>query len=166
MNRPSISRFACFVSLALFCWGCTDTELPESYSGDATPDIDGQPTDPVNDTDLPTTTVTPARLPMIIGSTKIQVDDLLSDWPVREDRLSTQDTRAFRYTLDVTLVVIFKGNSAVGVAAIDRPGAGVVGISDARFQELVTLIGVAPLPGDILRDSNGIREFYVGDTDG
>jgi len=71
----------------------------------------------------------------------------------------------YYYTKDVSVIVYYKDEKAVGVAAIDRPGAGVTSISQARYDELVKLIGRTPKGSDIKRDSSGIHEFSVGDTD-
>jgi hypothetical protein len=101
---------------------------------------------------------------MILGSSKAQVDLLLSDWSVRQDRTSTSETDIFRYTRGVTLIVAFRNDQAIGVYVIDNPGAGVTGISQALLGELSTLIGAAPQTSDVVSDENGIREFGVGDV--
>ncbi len=101
----------------------------------------------------------------ILGATEEKVKLILKEWESREDRLSTEDTRVFRFTKDVTMVIAFRDNKVIGVGVIDRPGAGVFGISESRFRELVQLLGEEPIQNDIRRDSRGrIREFYVGDT--
>jgi hypothetical protein len=100
-----------------------------------------------------------------MGASKADVDQLLAGWSVREDSLSTATTRVLRYTQDVTMIVAFRGDRAIGVAVIDRPGAGVLGIPEPRYRALVQLIGEGPKPNDVLRDAVGIREFGVGDQD-
>ena len=112
--------------------------------------------------DTPAVEVTPVG--MILGSSKAQVDLLLSDWSVRQDRTSTSETSIYRYTSGVTMIVAFRNNQAIGVYVIDNPGAGVTGISRALLGELRTLIGAAPQTGDVFSDENGIREFGVGDV--
>jgi hypothetical protein len=107
------------------------------------------------------------NLSTVLGASKSEVDQRLQAWSVREDKLSTATTHVFRYTQDVTMVIAFRGGKAIGVAVIDRPDAGVQGISEARFQELVQIIGRAPATAsDVKRDEFGIREFYVGETEG
>lgn len=101
----------------------------------------------------------------IMGATKKQVDSLLKGWKRREDRLSTAKTKVFRYTQDVTMVVGYRDGKVIGVAVIDRPRADVIGISESRFRELVRLLGQEPTQRDVKRDAQGIREFYVGDTE-
>ena len=105
------------------------------------------------------------RQKIIMQSTKRDVDALLKDWSSRKSSLSTAGEPIYYYTKDVSVIVHFRDDKAVGVAVIDRPGAGVTSISQTRYDELVKLIGQEPKPGDIKRDSSGIHEFYVGDTD-
>lgn len=114
------------------------------YGGDNTP------------TPLATTT-------RIMGANKAQVDALLSDWSVRADRTSTSDTAIYRYTQDVTLIIAFRNDQAIGVYVIDNPGAGVVGIAPARADELITLIGGIIDPDSLVVDEFGFREFGIGD---
>jgi hypothetical protein len=101
----------------------------------------------------------------IMGSSKADVDALLKDWSVRKSNRATTSRPIYYYTKDVSVIVHFRDDKAVGVAVIDRPGAGVTSISQARYDELAKLIGRKPNAGDIERDSNGIHEFNVGDTD-
>jgi hypothetical protein len=101
---------------------------------------------------------------VIMQSTKTDVDALLKDWSSRKSSLSTASEPIYYYTKDVSVIVHFRDEKAVGVAVIDRPGAGVRFISQTRYDELVKLIGQKPKPGDIKRDSSGIHEFYIGDT--
>jgi hypothetical protein len=102
---------------------------------------------------------------VIMGSTKADVDVLLKDWSSRKSNLSTASRPIYYYTKDVSVIVHFRDDKAGGIAVIDRPGAGVTSISQTRYDELVKLIGQKPKTGDIKRDSSGIHEFYVGDTD-
>ena len=99
----------------------------------------------------------------IMGATKSQVDALLNDWSVRADRTSTSETAIYRYTQDVTLIIAFRNDQAIGVYVIDNPGAGVVGITPARADELVTLIGGTIAPDSLVVDEAGFREFGIGD---
>ncbi len=102
----------------------------------------------------------------IIGSTKAEVDALLSGWSSRRSNRATESRPIYYYTKDVEIIVTFSGEKAVGVAVIDRPGAGVSPIPEARYKELVALIGGGePKSGDINRDGSGVREFSVGDAD-
>ena len=101
----------------------------------------------------------------IMGSTKAQVDTLLKDWSSRKSNRSIPSRPIYYYTKDVSVIVYVRDDKAVGVAVIDRPGVGVTSISQARYDELVKMIGQKPKAGDIKRDSSGIHEFYVGDTD-
>jgi len=101
----------------------------------------------------------------IMGSTKAQVDTLLKDWSSRKSNRSTPSRPIYYYTKDVSVIVHFRDDKAVGAAVIDRPGAGVTSIFQARFDELVKLIGQKPKADDIKRDSSGIHEFSFGDTD-
>jgi hypothetical protein len=98
-----------------------------------------------------------------MGATKSQVDALLNDWSVRADRTSTSETAIYRYTQDVTLIIAFRNDQAIGVYVIDNPGAGVVGITPARADELVTLIGGTIAPDSLVVDEAGFREFGIGD---
>jgi hypothetical protein len=99
----------------------------------------------------------------IMGATKAQVDALLSDWSVRDDRTSTNETAIYRYTQDVTLIVAFRNDRAIGVYVIDNPGAGVIGISPTRADELVALIGGIINADSLVVDESGFREFGIGD---
>jgi hypothetical protein len=99
----------------------------------------------------------------IMGATKSKVDALLNDWSVRADRTSTSETAIYRYTQDVTLIIAFRNDQAIGVYVIDNPGAGVVGITPARADELVTLIGGTIAPDSLVVDEAGFREFGIGD---
>jgi hypothetical protein len=99
----------------------------------------------------------------LIGASKPEVDAVLSGWSAREDRLSRPDVPIWRYTQDVIVIVAFKGGKSIGLAVIDRPGAGVTGIPETRFRELVALIGQKP--HRVKRDGSGIREFYAGESD-
>jgi|GEM_PF-6681479 len=99
----------------------------------------------------------------VMGSTKAQVDALLRDWSVRADRTSTSETAIYRYTQDVTLIVAFRQDRAIGVYVIDNPGAGVIGISPTRADELVELIGGIIDADSLVVDESGFREFGIGD---
>lgn len=99
----------------------------------------------------------------VMGSTKAQVDALLSDWAVRADRTSTSETVVYRYTQDVTMIVAFRQDHAIGVYVIDNPGAGVIGIAPSRADELVELIGGIIDADSVVADENGFREFGIGD---
>lgn len=99
----------------------------------------------------------------VMGSTKAQVDRLLSDWTVRADRTATSETAIYRYTQDVTLIVAFRGDRAIGVYVIDNPGAGVIGIAPSRADELVVLIGGIINADSLVVDESGFREFGIGD---
>ena len=101
----------------------------------------------------------------IIGSTKPEVDAILEGWSSRRSNRSTPSRPIFYYTKDVSLIVSFLRDKAVGVAAIDRPGSGVTRISQDQFEQLVDLIGQTPKPAEVKRDSTGIHEFSVGDAD-
>jgi hypothetical protein len=119
-------------------------------------------------TPIDTYRVEPERDPPknIIGSTKAEVDALLSGYSSRRSNRATAGRPIYYYTKDVEIIVTFSGDKAVGVAVVDRPGTGVSPISPARQKELVTLIGGGePKPGDIIRDHSGVREFSVGDAD-
>lgn len=105
----------------------------------------------------------PATVTHIIGSTKSQVDMVLQAWEVRVDRTSTQDTAIYRYTLDVTFIVAFRNDQAIGVYVIDNPGMGVTGIPPARVAEIRALLGADIDQSSILTDASGIREFGAGD---
>jgi len=100
---------------------------------------------------------------VIMGSSKADVDALLKDWSVSKSNRATISRPIYYYTKDVSVIVYFRDEKANGVAVIDRPGAGVLGIPQARYDELVKLIGEKPKPGDVMQDSSGKREFYVGD---
>jgi len=123
-------------------------------AGEATPTL--QPEPPTTSPDEPAT--------RIMGATKAQVDALLSDWSVRADRTSTSETAIFRYTQDVTLIVAFREDRVIGVYVIDNPGAGVIGISPTRADELVTLIGGIIDTDSLVVDESGFREFGIGDV--
>lgn len=99
----------------------------------------------------------------VMGSTKAQVDALLSDWSVRVDRTSTSETAIYRYTQDVTLIVAFREDHVIGVYVIDNPGAGVIGIAPSRADELVELIGGVIDADSVVVDESGFREFGIGD---
>jgi hypothetical protein len=103
----------------------------------------------------------------IIGSSKSEVDTLLSGWSSYVSTTRSTATRPiYYYVKDVEIIVSFSGDKAVGVAVIDKPGVGISPIPERRFKELVALIGGGdPKPGDISRDEKGIREFSVGDAD-
>jgi hypothetical protein len=121
---------------------------------------------PVEATPVPKTEAAPAQPRVLIGSTRAEVEDILKGWRVRPSRRSTPNRPIVYYIQDVEIIVSYGTGRAVGAAVIDRPGAGVSPIPQARFQELVTLIGGGqPRSGDISRDSRGIREFSVGDAD-
>ncbi len=98
-----------------------------------------------------------------MGSTKAQVDALLSDWSVRVDRTSTSETAIYRYTQDVTLIVAFREDHVIGVYVIDNPGSGVIGIAPSRADELVELIGGVIEADSVVVDESGFREFGIGD---
>lgn len=115
---------------------------------------------PYGSDSTPTPLVTTTQ---IMGANKAQVDALLNDWSVRADRTSTSDTAIYRYTQDVTLIVAFRNDAAIGVYVIDNPGAGVVGIAPARADELVDLIGGMINPESLVVDEAGFREFGIGD---
>jgi len=100
----------------------------------------------------------------IIGSKKTQVDELLRGWTCRQSNRSTVSRPIYYFTKDVSVIVYFRNARATGVDVIDRPGAGVTSISEHRFATLVKLIGEEPKSSAIKQDSNGIREFSVGDT--
>lgn len=119
-------------------------------------------------TATPIPTDPPTSAPMeaathVMGSTKVQVDALLSDWSVRADRTSTSETAIFRYTQDVTLIVAFREDRVIGVYVIDNPGAGVIGIPPTRADELATLIGGIIDTDSLVVDESGFREFGIGD---
>ncbi len=99
----------------------------------------------------------------IIGSAKSAVDVLLKDWSSRKSNRATPSRPIYYYTSDVSLIVDFKDDKAIGAYVIDRPGAGVTSVSQSRFNELVKLIGQKPKLADIKEDSSGIHEFGVGD---
>lgn len=102
----------------------------------------------------------------IIGSTKAQVNALLSSWSSRRSNRATDSRPLYYYTKDVEVIVTFSGDKAVGVAVIDRPGAGVSPIPEARYKKLVMLIGGGqPKSSDVTRDGSAIRDFSVGDAD-
>lgn len=101
----------------------------------------------------------------VMGSSKAEVDALLKDWSIRKSNRATASRPIYYYTKDVSVIVYFRDDKAGGVAVIDRPGAGVSSISQDRYEELVKLIGQAPRPSDIKRDSAGIHEFYIGNTE-
>lgn len=107
----------------------------------------------------------PEKPKVIMESSKADVDLRLKDWSSRKSNRSTANKPIYYYTKDVSVIVHFRDDKAVGVAVIDRPGAGVTSISQARYDELVKLIGQKPKDGDTKRDSSGIHEFYIGDTD-
>lgn len=107
----------------------------------------------------------PKNAGTILGSDKPSVDALLSGWKIRESNRSTATRPVFYFTKDVEIIVTFVAGKAVGVAVIDRPGAGMSPITPKRFEELVTIAGGRPSPKDIFRDDVGIREFSVGDSD-
>jgi hypothetical protein len=118
------------------------------------------------DNNAPADTPTPlpeAPATRVMGSTKAQVDALLHDWSVRADRTSTSETSMYRYTQDVTLIVAFRQDRAIGVYVIDNPGAGVIGISPTRADELVELIGGMIDADSLVVDASGFREFGIGD---
>ena len=100
-----------------------------------------------------------------MGSTKALVAELLKDWSLRESDRSTASKSICYYTKDVSIIVHYRNDQAIGVAVVDRPSAGVTSISETRYEELVKLIGEIPKPSQIKRDSSSIREFSVGDTD-
>lgn len=100
----------------------------------------------------------------IMGSTKAQVAQILKDWSPRESNRTTANESICYYTKDVSIIVHYRNDQAVGVAVVDRPSAGVTSISQTRYEELVKLIGEIPKPSQIKRDSSSIREFSVGDT--
>ena len=98
----------------------------------------------------------------IIGSNKAEVDSLLAGWESHKSSLATADQAAYDYQKDVNLTVWFKDDRASVVAVTDRGSA----IPEARYQQLVTLIGgQPPKPEDIFRDHKGIRSFSVGKTE-
>lgn len=99
----------------------------------------------------------------VMGASKAQVDALLGDWSVRADRTSTSETAIYRYTQDVTLIVAFRNDRAIGVYVIDNPSAGVIGISPTRADELVALIGGIIDADSVVVDESGVREFGIGD---
>lgn len=103
--------------------------------------------------------------PVILGSSKDQVDTLLSGWTVRRSNRSIPTAPIFYYGKDVEIIIKFRADRAVGAAVIDRPGVGASPISLSRYTELTNLIGGVPLSRDLARDSTGIREFSVGDAD-
>ncbi len=100
----------------------------------------------------------------ILGANKAYVDTLLSTWSVRTDRTSMSDTAIYRYTQDVTLIVAFRNDVAIGVYVIDNPAAGIIGIPPARADELVDLIGGIINPDSLVVDEFGFREFGIGDV--
>jgi hypothetical protein len=112
----------------------------------------------------PPTTIPDEPATRIMGSTKSQVDVLLNDWSVRADRTSTSETAIYRYTQDITLIVAFREDRVIGVYVIDNPGAGVVGITPARADELVDLIGGIIDTDSLVVDEFGFREFGIGDV--
>ena len=104
---------------------------------------------------------------VIIGSAREVVDVLLKDWPSHKSvERSTASRTIIYYVKDVEVIVSFQDGKAVGVAVIDKPGVGISPIPQARYDELIALIGGGqPKADDITRDSSGIREFSVGDAD-
>jgi hypothetical protein len=102
----------------------------------------------------------------IIGSTKDEIDTLLKGWSIRRSNRSTEQRPIYYCTQDVDIIVTFMQGKAIGVAVVDRPSAGVKGITPRRFEELIALIGGGrPKAADVLQDSSGIREFSIGDVD-
>lgn len=103
----------------------------------------------------------------LIGSTKPEVDRLMSGWRSRKSSTSTSRCTVWMYqSEDVKLGVFFRFWRAVGVGVVDLPGAGHTGISDARRDELVRLItGGMTVERDEKIEEGVRREFYVGDTD-
>lgn len=103
----------------------------------------------------------------IIGSSKAEVDALLNGWASRRSNRATESRPIYYYMKDVEIIVSFSGDKAVGVAVVDRPAGAVVSpISEARYKELVALIGGGePKAGDIKREGSAVREFSVGDAD-
>lgn len=99
----------------------------------------------------------------ILGSRKAAVDVMLSGWAVREDIQSKYPVRVIRYaTKDVTIIVHFQSDIAVGASVIDNP-SGCEGISAVRFNELTEIIGGEPTAEELVRDAKGVHLFRVGD---
>lgn len=108
----------------------------------------------------------PKQQAVIIGSAQEEVEQLLVGWRVRKSNRSTASRQVVYYIKDVEVIVSYQGGKAVGVAVIDKPGAGISPIPQSRFDELVALIsGEQPKSRDVRRDGSGIREFSVGDAD-
>jgi hypothetical protein len=101
---------------------------------------------------------------IIIGSTKAEVDALLSDWRSVRSHRSTDSRQIFYYYKDVELIVSYRHGKAIGVHVIDIPGKGVSPIPARRFQEIISIIGDTPKPGKVIRDDFGIREFSVAEA--
>jgi hypothetical protein len=110
----------------------------------------------------PPTSIYAGEAKAIIGSDKAGVDTLLAGWESHKSGLASGDQLAYDYQKDVNLTVWFKAGKASSVAVTDRGSA----IPEARYQQLLTLIGgQPPKPEDVFRDPNGIRSFSVGNTE-
>jgi len=120
--------------------------------------------DALNSSKPPTAKTPEPITAKIMGASKEQVDAILQGWSSRESRRSSASKRIYYYTKDVDLIVNLKDDRVVGVAVVDRPGAGVTSISESRYRELISLIGQTPTDVDLKKDSSGIHEFYIGDT--
>lgn len=107
----------------------------------------------------------PPKAMVILGNSRASTDELLKGWRTRESARSTASRKIIYYIKDVEVVVSFQQGKAIGVAVVDKPGVGISPIPQKRYEELVTLIGASPKTKDLVRDSSGIREFYIGDTD-
>jgi hypothetical protein len=98
----------------------------------------------------------------IIGSNKAEVDGVLVGWESHKSSMASGEQLAYDYQKDVNLTIWFKDSKASGVTVTDRGSA----IPEARYQQLLTLIGgQPPKPEDVFRDPKGIRSFSVGETE-
>jgi hypothetical protein len=145
-------------------WATVEIFVTKRKGEHQTEGIASPPPSPPTARSEPKSVVTEEIEKTITGSTKAQLDTLLKDWSVRKSNRATTSRPIYYYTKDVSVIVYFRDDKANGVYVIDRPGAGVLGIPQARYDELVKLIGDKPKPGDVIRDSSGIREFSVGET--